>query len=390
MNAQELIECFAGGGNGIDRLAILRTIRGEALSKAELANRCNVSRDTVQFITELDECLIKQSAEGYYLTGAGAIAIHEYSGTRETIDPSASKELGGEVLGTLASSANKRKYLRNLRSHSLSRRCLASQSNMPSRRSIDRMTCTFESAGFVTRTGNGEYALTDTGKKVIGTYEGITRTFEQILDKKHSLEWLGVGIETLPAAALAGARTEVSRPSQGFNTVHEVLEFLQNFDADSVNHVRVMSCFANNEFDEVLERFVEAGARVDVLSPADLMRSYLSMPEEDLVWSRRLLEPPNSSWLLHRGDLPCTFILIDDKELVMAPRNPTDPNGAFGVIFSSDSAVTAWAAELFDDYAAGDAIRAGFWPRVVQMVKAGEYVGPLDEANAEPPSASIE
>jgi predicted transcriptional regulator len=390
MNAQELIECFAGGGERIDRPSILRTLRDEALSKTELADRCNVSRNTVQFITELDECLVKQSAEGYYLTGAGAIAIREYSDARKNLAGDASKALDGNAVSILASTANKRDYLRNLRSHSLSRRCLASRSNMPTRRSIDRITCTFERAGYVTRTGTGEYALTDMGKEVIDTYEGITRTFGQILDKKHGLEWLGVEVETLPAAALTGARTEVTRPSQAFNTVHKVLDFLQSFETDSVNHVRVISCFANNKFDEVLERFVAAGVRVDVLSPADLMRSYLSMPEEDLVWSRRLLEPPNSSWLLHRGDLPCSLILIDDKEVVIAPRNPTGPNGAFGVIFSSDSAIITWAAELFDDYAASDSIRAGFWPRVVQMVKAGEYVGPLDEANAEPPSASTE
>ena len=378
MDAQELIECLSGG-DAVDRLAVLSSLRNEALPTTKLADRCEVSRGTVQFITEFDESLVKQSEEGYYLTGAGAIAIRKYNDASESLDD--------DILSTLATTSNKRAFLRNLRCQPLSRSQLASQPNMPSRSTVDRIAHTFETAGYVARIKNGKYSLTSSGEMLIGTYDGVLQSFEQIIDKKHGLEWLGVEIEELPAAALADARIEVARLGQGFNTVHDVLECVQSYDTDCVDHVRVISCFANSKFDEVLERFVRAGIRVDVLSPGDLMATYLSMSEEDLVWSRRLLEPPNSSWLVHRSQLPCSLILIDDKEVMIAPRDPTDPKGAFGVIFSSDSATTAWASELFNDYAS-DAIQAGFWPRIVQMVKAGEYVPPLNRDRASVESTS--
>lgn len=378
MDAQELVECLSGGGV-VDRLAVLSTLRDEPLPKTKLADRCEVSRGAVQFITEFDESLVKQSEDGYYLTGAGAIAIHKYNDASESLDD--------DILSALATTSNKRAFLRNLQCQPLSRSQLASQPNMPSRSTIDRIGQRFGKAGYVTRNNGGKYALTSSGENVVDTYDGVLRTFEQIIERKRGLEWLGVEIEELPAAALADARIEVARLGQGFNTVHDVLECVQSYDTDCVDHVRVISCFANSKFDEVLERFVRAGVRVDVLSPGDLMGTYLSMPEEDLVWSRRLLEPPNSSWLVHRSQLPCSLILIDDKEVVIAPRDPTDPKGAFGVIFSSDSAITAWASELFNDYAS-DAIQAGFWPRIVQMVKAGECVPPLNRDRASVESTS--
>ena len=378
MDVQELIERLSGG-SAVDRLAVLSTLRDEALPTTKLADRCEVSRGAVQFITELDESLVKQSEEGYYLTGAGAIAIRKYNDASESLDD--------DILSTLATTSNKRAFLRNLQCQPLSRGQLASQPNTPARSTVDRIARTFETAGYITRTNDGKCSLTSSGETLIDTYDGVLQTFEQISEKKCGLEWLGVEIEELPATALSDARIEVARLGQGFNTVHDVLECVQSYDADCVNHVRIISCFANSKFDEVLERFVRAGVRVDVLSPGDLMGTYLSMSEEDLVWSRRLLEPPNSSWLVHPNQLPCSLILIDDKMAMIAPRDPTDPKGAFGVIFSSNSAITAWASELFSDYAS-DAIQAGFWPRIIQMVKAGEYVPPLNRDRASVESTS--
>ena len=139
-----------------------------------------------------------------------------------------------------------------------------------------------------------------------------------------------------------------------------------------------MASFANNQFDKELGEFVRAGSRVDVLSPANLAYSYPSMSEEDLEWSRRLLEPANASWLLHRGTLPCSIILLDEEAVTISPTYTGVSGDTFGVLFSTNPDVTRWATDFFEGHMSNDLVRAGQWPRMVQMTQASEYIEPLN------------
>ena len=374
MDAQPLLEYVAGSGS-VDRVEILNSIRDEAMPESELADYCGVSRGAVQFPADIDGFLVKQleDQDDYYLTGAGAIAIREYQDARN--------EVVGDDLDSLIRNPNQRICLRNLHVQPLNRSDLTDRPNMPSRRTVNRLTGSLEDAGYITRTADGEYTLTDSGGEIIKRYEELIQAFEQIIAKKECLEWLGVEVENLPALALENARLEVTRPGQAFKAVYEILEYAKTFDADSIDHVRVMSSFANNEFDKTLERFVDAGAQMEVLSPAELLYEYPSMPLEDLEWSRRLLEPTNSSWLLHRGTLPCSIIVFDEKAVTISPTYTGVSGDTFGVLFSTNPDVIQWVIGLFEDHVDDNPMQASQWPRMAKMMQTGEYVGSLNAAD---------
>jgi predicted transcriptional regulator len=83
MNPEDLIETLATGS--INRLSILKTIQNGPMPKTEIADRCGVSRKTVGFVDDFDEILVKQSEDGYSLTGAGAIVVRKYDDVRQHI-----------------------------------------------------------------------------------------------------------------------------------------------------------------------------------------------------------------------------------------------------------------------------------------------------------------
>jgi predicted transcriptional regulator len=371
MNPEDLIETLATGS--IDRLSILRTIQNGPMPKTEIADRCGVSRKTVGFVNDLDGILVKQSEEGYSLTGAGAIVIRKYDDARQLI--------GKDTLESLALSCNKRVYLRNLRSRPMTRDALSSHPHISNRSIVARIASDFSSEGYIARSDGGKDYLTESGKDVIDTYQSIIQTYEQVYAKDRCLEWLGTETENLPAAALADARMEVRRPGRLSNTMDDFISYILDADVGCTDRVCIMSSFSNNDFDEVLARFVEAGAQVDVLLPTDILRTYLLMDKEDLMASRAVAEPENVTVWLYDRDLPCNIVSIGDNGFVLAPSHPSETDGTFGLVFSSNSAVTRWGTELFDSYKADAPVRGGDLPRMVQMTKAGEYVESLDGAS---------
>lgn len=358
MNAQEQIEHISTSDNKADRLPILKAIRDGPVTQSTLADHIGISRKTVQrLFRDLDDCLFNKNPDGYQLNGAGAIALETFETTRN--------QLGQEMLYSLSHSPSERVCLRLLSSQAMDRTDIVSFTDI-SRNTVERLTRTFSNDRYVTSTEDGKYDLSVAGDYVITAYDKLVRSFEQIFSKAVCLQCLGIGVETLPAHALADDSTLfVTRPGQSVATRREFLQFVQEMEKDTIDHLRVFTSFSNVGLSEVLEEFVESGTDLDLVVPATLLQAYTSMDEDSLATLRELIEHENTSYWLYRGSLPCSLVIFDWDIANIVPPAPPNLTPPYGDVRSSNPIVVTWAVDLFDDYVY-DATRADFMLRIIQ------------------------
>jgi predicted transcriptional regulator len=361
MNARELIEHFTPSSGGVNPLPVVRILRDETLSQAELANRFDVSRSTVgRIIGGLDETFVKETTDGYQLTGGGAAAVRTYADARKAIDIRETVETRGtievhesvdaEMLTCLVNSSAKRECFRLLREQQHSRGVLVTKPNMPSRSTVDRIVSTFEANGYVTRTKNGTYALTKAGQTAIDTYDRLIEGVDQIFRKSVSLKHLGVAIDTLPAANLADARVVETVPGRAYATRDAFLEYVNDIDSRSIDHIRIFVSFSNPSYEQMFMPFIQCGTQLDLVSPVDLARSHPSTTPEEIASTKAVIKADTTSWMLYEGTLPCSLVVFDDTKTVIGPAKPFATTGAYGTIFSTDPVIGQWAIDLFDRY----------------------------------------
>jgi predicted transcriptional regulator/biotin operon repressor len=371
MKAQEQIEHISTSNNKADRLPILKAVREGPVTQSTLADHIGVSRKTVQrFFQDLDDCLFDERPGGYQLNGAGAIALETFETTRN--------QLGQEMLYSLSHSPSERVCLRMLSSQAMDRAEIVSMADI-SRNTAERLTRTFSKDRYVTSTEDGKYALSVAGEYMITAYDKLVQSFEQIFSKAVCLQCLDVGVDTLPAYALAdNSKLFVTRPGQSVATRRKFLQFVQEMNKDTIDHLRVFTSFSNVALNEVFTQFVQAGTELDLIAPVNQIQGYAAMDAEVLANLRGLVESANTSYWLYRGSLPCNLVVFDHDVANIVPPAPPNLTPPYGDIRSSNPTIVNWAVTLFDEYLA-DAIRADFILPRMQQMKDNDLVNPLYE-----------
>lgn len=343
MEAEEQIKHFTGPAEGMDYFPIIKALRDDTMSQSELVTRFDISRPTAsKIINGLANVLITRSEDGYQLTGAGAVAVREYADAREG--------LGGCLLTDLAYKPYIYICLNILRNQPLSRGELASKPEVPSRSSVGRLIRQLDTNGIVARTTNGTYALTDSGKTAIDTYDTLVQAFEQILEKGVCLRNTRGAIEALPATGLEDARLETSGSGKAYKTRDKFLEFLESLNEDTTDHIRIFASYYSHPYGQMILPFVEAKTQLDIVAPFIKVHKHLPKSVREVRVAKQVVEPETTSWMLYFGELPCTLVIIDEKWAVIGAIDPFISGSNNATIYSSDPAVIHWALDLFERY----------------------------------------
>ncbi|EJN57321.1 transcriptional regulator FilR1 domain-containing protein [Halogranum rubrum] len=345
MNARELVTCFTAAHNSdtVPVAAVFRTLREDSESQVNLAVEFDTTRKTInQLVSEFTELGFITSAEdGYRLTGAGAIALQQYTNAADTI--------GEERLQFLVTSQNRVTILRSLHEHSARKGELASRQNLPSRSTVGRTIDTAQTYGHVTRTTCGDYTVTSHGEAVLETYDDLLHAFQQILDKTPCLQNLGVECAELPVSALDGEEMVTGNPKNPFTQRNKLVAFLDSLDETEIDHIRTFSSYFDLEISKAFNPLMRSETRMDVISPATALDEMPTVAE-GAEHVKQGLGAENVHWQLYPGELPVGLLIVDKDWVVAGPKSVSDATEVSGTVYCSDPEIVKWAIDLHEAY----------------------------------------
>ena len=319
------------------------TIREEDISQTELAKRLDPSRQAInRSINEFDAVgFIKQTPKGYQLTGAGAMALYQYT---KAVDVA-----GEEALRFCVRSENRVRLLNALQEHPARQAELTSRPDLPSRSTIGRTITAGEERELVAQTGTGGYQLTEEGDRVLKAYKQVIQAFEQILTKTACLQNFDVECADFPVTALEGERLVERQPGREFIELTKLIEYIKSVDETTTDRIRLFGSFFDMRVSDAMTPLRRSDTQIDMVSPATALRE---MPTEGDPAQRvqEGLEAENSHWYLYPGTLPVGLFIVDESEVVLGAKSPTAVVGDSGTVFCSDPEIVDWAIDLHDEY----------------------------------------
>lgn len=345
MDAQELTTRFADTRNPetVSLATVFRTLRKNSTSQVDLATQFDTTRKTInRLINEFSELgFITTTESGYRLTGAGAIALQQYTDAVDTI--------GKERLWFLVNSQNRKVILRTLSENPARKAELASCQNLPSRSTVGRTIDTAETHGLVTRTECGDYTVTAHGKRALETYDDLVNAFAQILEKTPCLQNLDVECAEFPANALNDEEMVRGTPENPFSQRNRLIRFLDSLDETEVDHIRTFSSYFDLEISKALNPFMHAETQIDVISPASTL-NHMPTVSESAEHVKQGLGAENVHWQLYPGELPAGLLIVDEDWVIAGPKNVNEATEISGTVYCSDPEIVEWAMDLHKAY----------------------------------------
>ena len=345
MDAHELSMRFTDTQNSdtVPLAAVFRTLRENSTSQVDLATQFDITRKTInRLINEFSELgFITTTENGYRLTGAGAIALQQYTNAVDTI--------GKGRLQFLVSSRNRKTVLRTLREHPARKAELASRQNLPSRSTVGRTIDTAQTHGLVTRAECGDYTLTAHGKKALETYDGLVDAFAEILEKTPCLQNLDVECAELPVTALDSEEMVCGTPENPFTQRNRLVNFLDSLDETEVDHIRTFSSYFDLEISKAFKPLMHAETQIDIISPASAL-NHIPTVSEGAEHVKQGLGAENVQWQLYPGELPAGLLIVDDDRVVAGPKNVNEATEISGTLYCSDPEIVKWAMNLHESY----------------------------------------
>lgn len=324
-------------------ISLLELVRNESVSQVDIAEQSHLSRRainrTVNEFTNIG--LLKQTTDGYRLTGAGAIAHHQYTTATDEVDEKA--------LRFCSDSQNRVSILEALQEHPARKADLAARSELPSRSTVGRAITVGEDLGLVTAGRRGDYTLTSYGETVLTTYSELKHAFEQLLVYAPCLQNIGVECADLPVGALDGARLVERQETRQLIELFELAEYIASLDPAEIDHIRLFSSFFNQQLSDAIAPLVQSDTRLDMISPASALGG-MPTAEEAKQHIAEGLEAENCRWYLYPGELPAGILIVDEEEIVIGPSTPDETGDQSGNIYCSDPEAVEWAIEIYDEY----------------------------------------
>lgn len=323
--------------------SLFAAILNESVSQAKLANRFEPSRQAInQSFDDFEAVgLIKQTPGGYWLTGAGAMALYQYTEAANTASE--------EALRFCVGSENRVKLLNALQEHPARQSELTTQPDLPSRSTVGRTITAGEKHGLVTQTGTGGYKLTEEGERIVTAYEQIIQAFEQIIAKTACLQTFDVECADFPVAALEDERLVERKPGREFIELEKLIEYIESIDETETDRIRLFGSFFDMRISNAMTPLRRSDTRIDMISPGSALKE---IPTEgrpsDRV--REGLETENSHWYLYPGTLPVGLFIVDDSEVALGAKSPKAAIENSGTVFCSDPEIVEWAIDLHAEY----------------------------------------
>lgn len=333
------------------RIRVLRALREGAGSAAELADRVDVSRQTVY--RALDPCreagLVRAVEAGSALTCSGGAVLRAYDGICEEIERTA--------LVQLARSAHKRWILDALDDAPARKAVLATtarQTNGPSRTTVHRIIDTFVDDGYVLE-NRGRYELTEAGRHLLTAYTGFRSTIAQVLDKRDFLQWLPADLDSLPVDALADAaviRNTLGQP-------HNVLSAFTRVADTEFDTFRGISTIVSPTLAQAYRPVLRSKAHVSAVFPDDVLfklhqdPEFLEFVREQGFGSyiRDGFAARGAELLFVPGTLPLHLAICDDDRVMLAPAPSTGVTDVTAsAIDSRDPRLVEWATTYFESH----------------------------------------
>ena len=335
------------------RIRVLRALREGAGSAAELADRVDVSRQTVY--RALDPCreagLVRAVEAGSALTCSGGAVLRAYDEICEEIERTA--------LVQLSRSAHKRWILDALEEAPARKAVLATtarQTDGPSRTTVHRIIDTFVDDGYVLE-DNGTYVLTEAGRHLRTAYTGFRSTIAQVLDKRDFLRWLPADLDSLPVDALADATVIHNTLGQP----HNVLSAFTRVADTEFDTFRGIATIVSPALAQAYRPVLRSRAHVSAVFPDDVLFKLHQDPEFiEFVreqgfgsYIRDGFAARGAELLFVPGTLPLHLAICDDDRVMLAPAPSTGVTDVTAsAIDSRDPQLIEWATAYFDSHRA--------------------------------------
>lgn len=244
-----------------------------------------------------------------------------------------------EDVAYLSRSENRAQILAMLAMEPYTRRELGDAAGI-SRTTLDRIVNELEERKWATRTSDGEYYATPTGKRVATESTSIIGAMQAIRNLDDAVAWLPKDELTIGLHHFRDAT--VRRPE-----AHSI-DAPSTFATELMREATEFACLVNTPPSLAFEE-----AMMDGVSEERLMTNHVITDAELTV----LLKEPNRAarWqayveaganlYCYDGQIPCNLLVIDETVLIL-DQQPEAPEG----IESTNPEVRAWAHEMIDEY----------------------------------------
>lgn len=242
----------------------------------------------------------------------------------------------------LSRSENRVRLLEALASGAWTRRDLCDETGV-ARATVDRTVTEFEDRGWATRTSDGEYVATATGREVAAQTRAHLESMATVDRLGELVDWFRTEEGSVELPHLADAT--VHRPTETDPTV--TLERLTELMREADSFQCVVGVAPPVQFEEAMrDGVVERGMATEhVITDAELA-AILEQPSRVRRWREYLAGGANV--YRYDGAVPCNVLVFDGT--VVVGDTPSDVAPPFTVVESDHEAVLGWATDLVDSY----------------------------------------
>lgn len=242
----------------------------------------------------------------------------------------------------LARSENRVRLLGTLASGAWTRRDLCDETGV-ARATVDRTVTEFENRGWATRTTDGAYVATATGREVAAQTRTHLESMATIDRLGELVDWFRTEEGSVDLPDLADATVHRPTDADPTATVEYMTDLLRASDTfRCVVGVAPPVPFEEAMRDGTVERDL---ATEHVITDAELA-AILEQPSRVRRWREYLAGGANV--YRYDGAAPCNVLVFDGT--VVVGNTPSDVAPPFTVVESDHEAVLGWATGLVDSY----------------------------------------
>lgn len=333
------------------KIQAMQTLREESHRISDLADRIDVSRQTVYRALHpcIDAGFVRATESEYTLTCSGGAVLQAYHEACEVIER--------DALTRLARARHQLWVLETLETAPARKAVLAStgrQVDGPSRATVHRIVDEFVDGGYVVQHA-GSNELTEDGHHLLGAYLELRETVGQALDKREFLRWLPADIESFPVSILGESTLIQNSPDHP----HNVLDALLRVADPSLETFEGMATIVSPTIAQAYRPVLSGNTRVAGVFPDEVLFGLHKDPEFiDYVKQQGFTSyiregfAARDAELLFVPEMPPIHLAIFDGTRVIISLAPSTgvSDVEASAIDSTDPRLVGWAKTYFESY----------------------------------------
>lgn len=339
VQSDELIHRIASSRLDEERLDLITLVDDlrETPEVARIANKHETTRPTVyrQLDYLIDVGFVSRDREGSFrLTRAGKLGADKYS--------EAANVVGDRTLEFLAGSADRRLLLKTMREEAQTKADLSSGSELPSRTTVHRALESFDNRGWLQKTEDGQFGITEDARVAISEYERLDVRIQQATEKSECISTLAYWADP-PLEALNGSELVVE-PDDGQHAMLNATVEAANLRNDGLNHLRTVVPIFDPVMYDVFNQYIDSKTTFDIIFDRETYKQ-LTKPNR-LHYLARSILAPNTNVRIHPDPLYTGVGIYNERTVMLGGSSRLDVDA--GVV-SNESALLNWANEIFEE-----------------------------------------